>query len=73
MVEHEEYTVWAFEWGTLIQDARHRMEHLKNALKYDVTDDSAAIAYMRAHFDELLPHHLKGATELSEVDSAASR
>lgn len=60
LLEQDSYTVWAYEWGTLIQDARHRMEHLKNALKYDVRDDEAALAYMRENFGDLIPDHLRG-------------
>ena len=49
----DNYEVWAFTWGTLIQDARHRMEFIREALKYDVDDKQAAEYLVRHHGDVL--------------------
>jgi len=53
------YTIWAYEWGTLIQEAKWRMEHLRQVLRYEMTDDTAALDFLKSHHSNLVPKEVQ--------------
>jgi hypothetical protein len=46
--------VWAVPWSQVIQDARHRLKFVQDALDYMASGD-AALAYLRRHHKGQLP------------------
>lgn len=60
-------TIRAVTWAHIIQDARHRMKFVKDALGYDPTSE-ASIDYLRERHGKVLPSVLMPAAE-AEPDS----
>ena len=51
--------VWAYQWNTIIADARHRLQFVKDKLKYDPTADQA-INYLRENYPDYVPTSIGG-------------
>lgn len=66
VVEEDGFIVRALTWGQVIQDARHRLSFIKNALDYQ-TSEEAGLRYLRQTHGRYLPI-LRSA---GSVDSAA--
>lgn len=56
-------TIRAMTWARIIQDARHRMKFVKDALGYDPTSE-ASMAYLRERHGKVLPTVLMPAAEV---------
>lgn len=63
-------TIRAVTWAQIIQDARHRMKFVKNALGYDATSE-ASLDYLRERHGKVLPTVLMPVAEaVSETDES---
>jgi len=47
-------SVWVLTWSQIIQDARHRLKFVQEALDYMASED-AALAYLRRRHGQHLP------------------
>jgi hypothetical protein len=49
--------VWAFEWGEIIENCRHRLKYVQEALGHEATEESA-LDYLRRTYEKYLPENL---------------
>ena len=49
--------IWAFQWGHVIEDCRHRLKFVQQMLGYEATDDTA-LEYLRQTHAKYLPENL---------------
>ena len=63
--------VWAFTWGRLIENCRHRLKFVQEMLGYEATDESA-LGYLHEAHDRFVPENLAG-SESAEVRSGRRR
>ena len=54
--------VWVHRWNTIIADARHRLQFVKDQLKYDPSADQA-VSYLQENFPDYVP------ASISDLDS----
>lgn len=51
--------VWAFEWGEIIENCRHRLKYVQEALGHEATEQTA-LDYLRKTYEKYLPENLAG-------------
>lgn len=51
--------VWALEWGEIIENCRHRLKYVQEALGHEATEQTA-LDYLRETYEKYLPENLAG-------------
>lgn len=49
--------IWAWTWGEIVEECKHRLKFVRNQLEFDPTGDQA-VAYLRSSYPDFLPDRL---------------
>lgn len=54
VIEHQNYRIWVFKWGDLIDGALRRLSFIQEKLDYEV-DQLDAVQRLRLRYGDLIP------------------